>query len=87
MYRRMGGRGGGISDLLNTVDECQKQSYFKGYNNYQLALLLWSNLHGLCALNINGHLELVTQKQNKNIKVSKLIYDCFDTYVRMLEKI
>jgi AcrR family transcriptional regulator len=76
-----------FQSLLNTVDDCQKHGYFKGYNNYQLALLLWSNLHGLCALNINGHMELVTKKQNKNIEISKLIYSCFETYIKMLEKI
>lgn len=73
--------------LLNVVEECQEKGYFKGYPVNNLALMVWANMHGLCALKNNGHLDLVADKIDQDIDVSGVMQQSFDLYTKMLEKL
>lgn len=73
--------------LLTVVEECQKNDYFREYDAKLLSLMVWSNLHGLCALKNNGHLEFISEKIYDKVEVSKVIQSSFNLYVEMLEKL
>ncbi len=74
--------------LITTVADCQEAGYFKGYDTRVLALLIWANMHGLCALQNNGHLELLANKTiGEDTDVSKVLQHSFDLYARILNKI
>lgn len=73
--------------LLNVVEECQQNGYFKDYNINNLALMIWANMHGLCALKNNGHLDLIAAKVDKNIDVAVVMQQSFDLYAKMIEKL
>lgn len=73
--------------LLNVVEECQQKGYFKGYDIKNLALMVWANMHGLCALKNNGHLDLVAAKVDRDIDVSVVMQQSFDLYTKMIEKL
>lgn len=73
--------------LLTVVQACQDQGYFKGYDLYNLALLIWANMHGLCALKNNGHLALLMRKLDEKAVVSQVMQESFDMYAQMIERI
>jgi len=73
--------------LLSAVGACQEAGYFKDIELHELALLLWSNLHGLCSLKSSGHLDLLTKKINEQADVSKILQESFELYASMIEKI
>jgi len=73
--------------LLDVVEECQQNGYFQGYNIKNLALMIWANMHGLCALKNNGHLDLVASKVDRDIDVSMVMQQSFDLYTKMIEKL
>lgn len=73
--------------LMVTVKECVEMGYFKDYDVEVLALLIWSNMHGLCALSIKGHLSLAIKKLKGDVELSELLQRSFDMYVKMLENI
>lgn len=73
--------------LLAVIKDCQKRGYFEDYHTAELALWLWANLHGMCALKNNGHLDLLTKTMGEEMQVSKkVIYKSFELYVQILQK-
>lgn len=73
--------------LLSVVAACQEAGYFKGYKISRMALLLWVNLHGMCALKNNGHLDLLAQSMEGEPSVSDLIYNTFELYIQIIQKV
>lgn len=73
--------------LVEVVEACKEAGYFKGYDLGVLALLIWANMHGLCALNINGHLDLAVKNLNSEYEAEELVRRSFDMYATMLENI
>ncbi len=73
--------------LLSVVADCREAGYFKEYKVSQMALLLWANLHGMCALKNNGHLDLLAQTMEGEPTVSDLIYNTFELYVQIVQKV
>lgn len=73
--------------LLSTVEACQEAGYFTLYDSKVLSLLIWGNMHGLCALEINGHLQLISDKMAEGVDSKEIIRNSFDMYVTMLEKL
>lgn len=74
--------------LISTVADCQKKGYLKGYETRILALLIWSNIHGLCVLKNDGRLELLSRKTlGEKIDVSQILQNSFEIYASMLKKI
>lgn len=76
--------------LISGVTDCINSGHFKGYDAQTLALLLWSNLHGLCALSITGHLGLLANKNKANDEktpLPSLLKNSFESYSKILENI
>lgn len=72
--------------LLNTVKDCQAIGYFKKLDPNALALLVWANMHGLCALKNNGHLKLVAERKlDGEVDDADIVQQGFALYVRMLK--
>lgn len=77
-----------FQSLISTVADCQKHGYFKGYNTNILALLIWSNMHGLCVLKNDGRLELLSKKTvGEEADSNQVLQHSFEIYVNMLKKI
>ncbi len=77
-----------FQSLINTVTDCQKHGYFKGFDSHILALLIWSNMHGLCVLKNDGRLELLSKKAiGEKTDVSQILHKSFEIYASMLKKI
>lgn len=73
--------------LIDTVTECQRIGYFKGYDCNTLALLIWGNMHGLCTLNNDGRLELLADQTIDHINADEILQHTFDLYIKILESI
>lgn len=73
--------------FLAVIEACQKKGYFKGYNLNNFALLLWANIHGLCALKNNGHLNMISQEIDDKIDIPSTMQSCFNMYIKMIENI
>lgn len=52
-----------FNTLVMTIEECQQYGYFKGQDTKTFSLLVWSTMHGLCSLAINGHLDHMAKKK------------------------
>lgn len=74
-------------NLLGTIDACQDQGHFENYDPYDLAILIWSTVHGLCTLNNSCRLELIARKSELNPDIKVVVNRTFDTLVKMLESI
>ncbi len=75
-----------FQSLINTVEDCIQNGYFKDANAKILALLVWSNLHGLCTLKNNGQLGLIANKTIKEeIDTSQIIQSSFNLYADILK--
>ncbi len=74
--------------LVTNVADCQRVGFFKGYDTRMLALLIWANMHGLCALKNNGHLELLANKTiGEGVEASEVLQHSFELYTSILNKI
>lgn len=73
--------------LLGTIQACQQQGYFKNFESESFALLVWSTMHGLCTLQLHGHLGQVVEKKLLLQGVEDVITHTFETYVKLLESL
>ncbi len=76
--------------LLKTVEACQQDGYFKGFEPIGLSFVIWSTMHGLCTLRTSGHLEHMTvackDVANLNKNVDELLPYSYDSFVSILER-
>ncbi|MFD1630517.1 TetR/AcrR family transcriptional regulator [Pseudopedobacter beijingensis] len=73
--------------LLQTVKDCQSKGYFQGHALQGLCLMIWSSMHGLCTLNLNGQLDMVMSKLEVNVsKEQSVLEHTFGYFINMLEK-
>ncbi len=72
--------------LVSTIAECQEHGYFKGYQTDAFALLVWSNIHGLCTLNINGRLDFICGKTETR-GVGGMMQQTFEIYIDVLKRV
>ena len=73
--------------LLDTIRACQDKGYFKKFEAEAFALLVWSTMHGLCTLQLHGHLDQVVEKKMLLQGVENVLIHTFETYVKMLESL
>lgn len=73
--------------LLATVHACQEKGYFKKFESESFALLVWSTMHGLCTLQLHGHLEKVVVHKQILLGVEDVMNHTFETFIRMLESL
>jgi AcrR family transcriptional regulator len=72
--------------LLKTIEDCQRSGYFKQFDKTLLSFVIWSTMHGLCALRTSGHMEHVAAARAKDVNLDQLTSHAYETYVTMLEK-
>lgn len=71
-------------EVLNkTVQECLNAGLFKGYNAESLSFILWSTVHGMSSLYINGRCEKVFNKT----KTYTILYEGIETLNRLLNQL
>ena len=46
-----------FTSLIMTVENCKTAGYFINFDTITFALNIWSLMHGLCALKLQGHLD------------------------------
>lgn len=73
--------------LMDSILACQQVGYFKGMATANVAMLLWSTLHGLCTLNLHGHLEFIKNHEDEMVHINNLLESVFTTFVAILEKL
>lgn len=73
--------------LRNVISNCQDHGYFKGYNRDELALMVWGDMHGLCALQNNGHLGMLVERMDEKIELSEVMQSSFKLYTKMIENL
>ena len=77
--------------LLNVVKGCQESGYFIGMEPVGLSFFIWSTMHGICTLQITGHLNHMTSHCHDvailDQNVESLMIHTYDTFVNVLEKL
>ena len=74
--------------LLGTILECQqKAGMFRSFDSEGFSLMIWSTMHGLCTLQIHGHLDQVVEKKQLLLGVENVMHHTFDNFVRVLESL
>jgi len=74
--------------LVYTVAACQKAGYFTKHDTKMFSLLVWSTVHGLCTLNMHGHITHVIEKHLIELQDGLGILDsAFTSYTKFLEQL
>lgn len=73
--------------LIYTVTECQQHGYFKGLDPQNMAMMIWSFIHGLCALGISKHIAHVKEARDNQLVVDAIMADTFSTFQSVLERL
>jgi len=72
--------------LLQTVSDCKSEGYFKDLAPTTVALNIWALVHGLCSLQLQGHLEHVANVHLPALENKMVLDEAFETLVLMLQK-
>ena len=70
--------------LKQTVMLCKKDGYFPGYDPQALSMLIWSSIHGICALRISGHVNHVKPARDQNLSLDDVMLSTFDVFTQVL---
>jgi AcrR family transcriptional regulator len=73
--------------LLGTIQECQAAGHFVQFDAESFSLMVWSTMHGLCTLQLHGHLDQVVEKKQLLAGVENVLNHTYETYVRVLESL
>lgn len=74
--------------LVYTIADCQRSGYFKGHDTKMFSLVVWSTVHGLCTLNMHGHIAHVVEKHLIELQDGvQILESAFNCYVQFLEQI
>lgn len=73
--------------LLQTVKQCQGLGYFAGLDTNNLSMMIWSFVHGLCALRISGHLGHVKEARENPANLDIIMSNTFEAFQAVLEKL
>ncbi|MFN4315215.1 MAG: TetR/AcrR family transcriptional regulator [Chitinophagaceae bacterium] len=73
--------------LLGTITECQKVGYFTAFDAESFSLMVWSTMHGLCTLQLHGHLAKVVEKKQILAGVENVLSHTYESYVKVLESL
>lgn len=73
--------------LIANITDCKEAGYFPEMEAANMAIIAWGMLHGLCTLNIHGHLDFVKTYKEEVKHVEDLFESAFNTFVVMLERL
>lgn len=72
-----------FESLICTLEHCKAKGRFTDKSLIPLAFLLWSSLHGMCALFCRGRMGVLGEGENEE----EVIKQAYGYYLEMLEKI
>lgn len=70
-----------FKNLENTVKKCIENGYFTDQSSYNIALCMWSLVHGLCTLHIRSHLYI-----RKHSEIETTVYDTLGAFIQTFRK-
>jgi len=73
--------------LLNTVADCQHKGYLGAIAQHAMALYIWSTIHGICSLKLQGHLDHVVKTHLPEEKNAFAMEEAFETLTAILKGI
>lgn len=73
--------------LLQTVTACKEVGYFKQMDLNSMALNVWSTLHGLCTLKLQGHLDHIASVHLTVPETSTILDESFDCFILILNSL
>lgn len=71
-----------FDSLVNVVHECQSQGKFPGKDPIRLSFLIWSCVHGICALKCCRRIDII-----QDIPHDQLIADALHYFIDFLERL
>jgi len=71
--------------LIMTVNHCKEVGYFTKFDTTAFALNIWSLMHGLCALKLQGHLDHMASTKTEIFAGDDWMEKTFSSFVQMLE--
>ena len=71
--------------LLQSVEACMAEGYFKNYEPIQMVMVIWAFMHGLCTMKIVGHLDQIATNKSQLPDPGTLMEDTFQAFVRLIE--
>ena len=71
--------------LIKTVEDCQAVGYFKSFDSSTFALNVWSLMHGLCSLKLQGHLDHVASAKVPVPEGNNILDLTFDSFIKILQ--
>jgi len=74
-----------FSALIMTVEHCKAAGYFTKFDTTTFALNIWSLMHGLCGLKLQGHLDHMASTKVELFEGGDLMEVTFAGFVKMLE--
>lgn len=73
--------------LVQTTVDCQRAGYFLGQDERILSFLIWSTVHGICALSLHGHLDQICTTKLLNEDANKVIDRALESFIALLGKV
>ncbi|MCO6459789.1 MAG: TetR/AcrR family transcriptional regulator [Saprospiraceae bacterium] len=73
--------------LYSNLAACQEKGYFKGMDPSYVAMIAWSTLHGLCTLNLHGHLDFVKNHKKEMTHIEDILNGTFSAFIGVLERL
>jgi AcrR family transcriptional regulator len=73
-----------LSFLRQVIDDCKATGRFKGMDTNHLSFLIWSTVHGMCALHVRDR---CTAYNDQDIDLSSLLDKGFQYFIDMLGKL
>jgi len=74
-----------FSALTMTVEHCKAAGYFAKFDTATFALNVWSLMHGLCSLKLQGHLDHMASTKIALPEGVDLMEQTFNGFVKILE--
>jgi AcrR family transcriptional regulator len=79
--------GAAFGALVSTVTDCQSKGYFSGIEVHAMALYIWSTIHGICSLKLQGHLDHVVKAHLPDGDNSYALDAAFNTLISVIKGI
>ncbi|MGJ1387746.1 TetR/AcrR family transcriptional regulator [Sphingobacterium spiritivorum] len=73
--------------LIRTVEDCQSAGYFIQFDANTFALNVWSLMHGLCSLKLQGHLDHVASVKLAVAEGENVMDQTYEGFIRVLESL
>lgn len=74
-----------FSALIMTVDQCKAAGYFTKFDTTTFSLNVWSLMHGLCSLKLQGHLDHMSSTKSPLLGEDNWLEKTFDGFIAMLD--